>query len=169
MGGVGQRNVLVEGVSGTGKSSVLRELRRRGYQAVDGDNELAYQGDPLTGEPTDTTAHENHVWDVARVRSLVDDRSVPVTFFCGGSRNHAQFLHLFDVVVVLCVDRATLERRLGQRRDEFGATSAERALVLRLHATHEDVPAGTAVDATAPLEQVVDEVVSLAGRGEPQP
>lgn len=125
MGGVGQRNVLVEGVSGTGKSSVLRELRRRGYLAVDGDNELAYQGDPLTGEPTDTTAHENHVWDVARVRSLVDDRSVPVRFFCGGSRSHAQFLHLFDVVVVICVDRATLERRRGQRRDdEFGATSA---------------------------------------------
>jgi broad-specificity NMP kinase len=68
---VGVRNYLVEGVSGTGKTSVCRELNRRGYQAINGDRELAYQGDPETGEATDTAAHEHHIWDVARVRSLV--------------------------------------------------------------------------------------------------
>ncbi len=45
-GPMGKRNYLIEGVSGTGKGSVCQELRRRGYAAVDGDNELAYQGDP---------------------------------------------------------------------------------------------------------------------------
>ncbi|WP_281965747.1 hypothetical protein [Serinicoccus marinus] len=48
---MGRVNLLVEGVSGTGKTSVCRELRRRGIQAFNGDTELAYQGDPATGAP----------------------------------------------------------------------------------------------------------------------
>jgi broad-specificity NMP kinase len=48
---MGIRNYLIEGVSGTGKTSVCHELRRRGYHAINGDRELAYQGDPKTGEP----------------------------------------------------------------------------------------------------------------------
>jgi hypothetical protein len=43
---MGIRNYLIEGVSGTGKTSVCDELQRRGYHAIHGDRELAYQGDP---------------------------------------------------------------------------------------------------------------------------
>ena len=64
---MGVSNVLVEGVSGTGKTAVCHELRRRGHHAVNGDRELAYQGDPLTGEPTDEPSHWHHRWRVARV------------------------------------------------------------------------------------------------------
>jgi len=32
---MGMRNYLVEGVSGTGKTSVCKELQRRGYYAID--------------------------------------------------------------------------------------------------------------------------------------
>ena len=55
---MGIRNYLIEGVSGTGKTSVCHELRRRGYHAINGDRELAYQGDPKTGEPLDGVALE---------------------------------------------------------------------------------------------------------------
>ncbi len=68
---------LVEGVSGAGKTAVRRELQRWGHHAINGDTELAYQGDPETGEPLPGVAHEHHRWDVARVRSLVADRSTP--------------------------------------------------------------------------------------------
>jgi len=40
---MGIRNYLIEGVSGTGKTAVCRELRRRGYHAVNGDRALAYR------------------------------------------------------------------------------------------------------------------------------
>jgi hypothetical protein len=50
---VGIRNYLIEGVSSTGKTSVRKELQRRGYPAINGDTEFAYQGDPETGKPTD--------------------------------------------------------------------------------------------------------------------
>ena len=79
---MGMRNYLIEGVSGTGKTSVCTELQRRGYHAIHGDRELAYQGDPETGIPTDGLAHEHsatfiaehHIWHVDKVRALVANR-----------------------------------------------------------------------------------------------
>jgi len=159
------RNYLIEGVSATGKTSVCKELRRRGYHAVNGDTDLAYQGDPETGEPTDdVTSHWHHIWSVDRVRALVADQNERFTFFCGGSRNFAKFLDLFDGVFVLEIDLDTLNQRLDRRPDdEFGGHQSERDLIVRLHRTREDTPKnGILIDATAPLAHVVDEIVRRA-------
>ena len=162
---MGARNFLVEGVSGTGKTSVCEELQQRGYQVVHGDRELAYQGDPDTGEPTDSHAHEHHIWHVDRVQALVANQDHPVTFFCGGSRNFAKFIDLFDGVFILEVDIATLHRRLDERPDSEwgGGKPVDRELVARLHRTKEGIPPnGISIDATAPITQVVDEIVHKA-------
>jgi broad-specificity NMP kinase len=161
---MGKRNYLIEGVSGTGKSSVCRELRRRGYVAVDGDRELAYQGDPTTGEKTEGVSHEHHIWDVAKVRRLAATQDDEATFFCGGSRNFKQFMDVFDEIFVLDVDADTLNERLDRRPDNgWGKRKSERELILRLHATKEDVPgSGAVLDATQPLASVVDEILSRA-------
>ena len=150
---MGARNFLVEGVSGTGKTTVATELARRGHHVVHGDRELAVPGG---------TGHEDHRWDVDRVRALAADDHEPVTFFCGGSRNHAELLDLFEEVFVLHVDLATLHRRLDGRPGEFGHDPEERALVVRLHASGDDVPAGTPIDATRPVGEVVDELLRRA-------
>lgn len=166
MPATGIRNYLIEGVSGTGKTTVAEELHRRGFHVVHGDRELAYQGDPETGEPiTDGFGHHAHIWRVDRVKALVADTSAPVTFFCGGSRNFAKFIDLFDGVFVLDVDVDTLNRRLDVRpEDEFGRSPEQREFVLRLHRTKEDIPAGgTVIDATAPLADVVDEILRQSG------
>lgn len=160
---MGVRNFLVEGVSGTGKTSVCHELRRRGFEAVNGDTDLAHVLSPGSPGTTAADLHANHGWDVGRVRSLAADRSERLTFFCGGSRNFADFLDVFDAVFVLAVDRATLMARLdGRPSGEWGSTPEQRALVLRLHDVGGDVPPGVTVDATAPLGVVVDELVRRA-------
>src|SRR3712207_9499364 len=104
---MGIRNFLIEGVSGVGKTSVCDELRRRGYHAVHGDRELAYQGDPETGEPTDGFAHERHIWHVDKVKALVADRGEAVTFFCGGFRKFAEVIDFFFAVFFLVLLPAT--------------------------------------------------------------
>lgn len=166
---MGERNYLVEGVSGAGKTVVAEELERRGYQAVHGDRVLARRGDPQTGRLFDEPVvgwsleqrHRHHIWDVKQVRALVADHSRRLSFFCGGSRNSAMFLDLFDEVFVLEVDAETLNRRLAVRPDdEFGRGPEERALVLRVHETREDLPAGAvSIDATRPISDVVDEIL----------
>jgi hypothetical protein len=159
---VGRRNYLVEGLSGTGKTSVCDELQIRGYHAVHGDRELAYQGDPTTGAPTVGQEHDHHIWDVDKVRALVVDQASEVTFFCGGSRNFSTFLDLFDGVFVLEVDLATLHRRLDQRPDDEwgGGKPTARELIARWHQTRQGVPQnGMVVDATAPIEHVVEVIL----------
>ncbi len=159
---MGIRNYLIEGVSGTGKTSVCDELKRRGYHAIHGDRELAYQGNPQTGEPLPGLTHEHHIWDVDLVRAIAGDRRHGGSFFCGGSRNSGRFIDVFDQVFVLEIDRNTLERRLSTRpSSEWGGQPPERALILRLHETEEDVPsAAIRIDATSPIGQVVDEILS---------
>ena len=158
---MGVRNYLVEGVSGTGKTSVCEELNRRGYHAINGDRELAYQRDDEAGEPVDDASHEHHVWDVGRVQALVADQHEPVTFFCGGSRNFSKFIAMFDETFLLDVDVGTLHRRLDQRpQDEWGSKQSERDLIVRLHRTKEDIPrTGIVIDATPPIADVVDEIL----------
>ncbi len=162
---MGVRNYLIEGVSGTGKTSVCGELQRRGYHAINGDRELAYQGDPETGEPTDGFRHEHHIWHIDKVKSLVTNQDDAVTFFCGGSRNFSKFIDLFDGVFVLEVDLETLNRRLVERPDdEWGGKQSERDLIVRLHQTKEDIPQdGIVIDATQPLAHVVDEIIRQTG------
>lgn len=162
---MGVRNYLVEGVSCSGKTSVCRELQRRGIHAVNGDTELAYRGDPATGAPVEVGGHENHLWRLDAVQALVADDTHPVTYLCGGSRNHADFVDLLDGVVVLDLDVDTLRRRLDERpAGEFGSEPEERALVLRVHGTGEDLPDGIRVDATRPLTDVVDEVLRVTAQ-----
>jgi broad-specificity NMP kinase len=158
---MGIRNYLIEGVSGTGKTSACNELRRRGYHSIHGDTELAYQGDPTTGRPLDGFAHEHHIWNVDKVRNLVADKSHAASFFCGGSRNFASFIDLFDGVFVLEVDLDTLNQRLAERTEsEWGGRASERELVAQLHATKEDIPKiGVVIDATVPIARVVDEIL----------
>jgi broad-specificity NMP kinase len=164
---MGIRNYLIEGLSGTGKTSVCNELQRRGYHAIHGDRELAYRGDPETGEPREGFAHEHHIWHVDEVGALVANQDEALTFFCGGSRNFSKFIDLFDGVFVLEVDldtlnRHTLNRRLDERPDDEwdGGKPMERELIARLHQTKEDIPKnGIVIDATAPIAHVVDEIL----------
>jgi thymidylate kinase len=169
---VGIKNYLIEGVSGTGKTTVAEELQRRGHHVIHGDRALSYVGDPETGEPlgeppddgvTDRLrwGHEHWIWPVDKVRSMVADRRHAMSFFCGGARNSHRFIDLFDEVFILDIDRDTLNRRLAARpQDEFGGRPAERELIVRLHTTKEDIPKrGLVIDATAPIERVVDEIL----------
>ncbi|NYJ14271.1 hypothetical protein GGI64_005363 [Rhizobium leguminosarum] len=166
---MGIKNYLIEGGSGTGKTSVATELERRGYHVVHGDRVLAYVGDPetsqvLAGPPegADRIAwgHAHWIWPVAKVRAIAADITHPATFFCGGSRNFHKFLDLFDKIFVLDIDVETLNRRLDGRPNEPGFAPAERALVLRYHRSREYLPAGIHIDTASTVPSVVDDILA---------
>jgi len=182
---MGVRNFLVEGRSGSGKTTVCDELLRRGYQAIHGDRVLAYQGDPETGEPDPVTSEipngsghprncdcteclawldKRWIWNLDRVRSLIADQDEPMTFFCGGARNVSKIIDLFDGVFILTVDLETLLQRLARRpEDEFGGRQSERDFVGRLYPTSEGIPSdGIVINTDRPVEQVVDEIIRHA-------
>jgi len=168
---MGVKNYLIEGVSCAGKTSVCVELRRRGYPSINGDTELAYRGDPKTGEPLDRSAYEHFIWDVDKVRALVADHDHAASFFCGGSRNFDRFIDWFDGVFVLEIDLDTLNQRLALRPDdEWGGPASDGKSNARLqHATKEDIPKNAiTIDATAPIARVVDAILGHANLVSPR-
>ena len=93
-----RRNYLVEGLSGTGKSSVYEELIRRGYDAVSTDRAWAYNADPDTGLPGGPARHDTFMWDELKAVSELESAEPEVLFVCGSSRNCDCFLPYFTKV-----------------------------------------------------------------------
>jgi hypothetical protein len=164
---MGVRNYLIDGGSGTGKTAVATELQRRGFHVIHGDRELAYAGDAQTGATTAPDPLKPRIWNVDRVKVLVSNQDAALTFFCGGSGNVAKYVDLFDGVFILEVsDLDEVMRRIDERvavdPGDWGGRPEEREMIARLHRTKEEIPqAGTVIDATVPIERVVDEILRL--------
>jgi hypothetical protein len=136
----------VTGLSGTGKSAVLSELRVRGYHArgVDEDGYADWinkvTGTP-DGFPRDAPRLDLHAWYQAHDWVLSTKRigvlrraavrlGKPV-FLCGVADGEGTAWHLFDKVLALVADAPTLKRRIAVRTGEFGKTPEELAAILR--------------------------------------
>ena len=158
-----KRNYLVEGLSGAGKSSVYEELIRRGYKAISTDRAWSYHADPDTGLPGGPIHHDNFMWDQQKAVSELESPKPELLFVCGSSRNRDRFLPYFTKIFNLRIDDDTMRRRLQERTDDdwlLGQEGVER--MLRLNRSDEKPAGATDVDATQPLNQVVDELLRLA-------
>lgn len=162
---MGLKNYLIDGGSGTGKTSVCNELQRRGYQAIHGDRELKLP--PKPGETIDGLVPGYDLpplWDLAKVNSLIENHDHAVTFFCGGCSNPLDFVDRLDGVFVLEVnDLNTIMKRIDERviadPTDWGGKQEERDIIIKAHQAKKAVPAECAIDATAPLASVVDEIL----------
>jgi hypothetical protein len=172
----------VTGLSGSGKSSVLRELRARGYHArgVDEDgyadwiNRISGRADAFPHGERDFDFHAwyaAHYWvlsvrRISRLSRAAARLGQPV-FLCGSASGDDVVWQLFDKVIALVADEPTIRQRLAARPDGFGTTPEELADVLFWHAGFETAYRGfgaTIIDATKPLPDVVAEVLA-AGPG----
>jgi shikimate kinase len=108
--------VLVTGMSGAGKSTVLDELRRRGHMAVDTD----YGGWEL---PDGT-------WDEQRMQQLL--ASSPDVIVSGTVENQGRFYHHFEHVVLLSAPLHVLVERVSTRTNNpYGKTPEQQAEIAR--------------------------------------
>jgi dephospho-CoA kinase len=151
--------ILVTGMSGTGKSTALGELARRGYRVVDTD----------VGGWIDDSGVEP-LWREDRIEALIagHERSGEPLFIAGTVPNQVHFYPRFDEVVLLSAPLATmLERIAGRDTNPFGKTAAERE---RIIADTEEVEpllrasATLVIDTTKPLTEVVDQLVAVCRR-----
>ena len=148
-----ERNYLVEGLSGAGKSSVYEELIGRGYKAISTDRAWKYR----------PRHSDSSMWDEQRAVSELESPEPDVLFVCGSSGNRDRFLPYFTKVFNLRIDDDTMRRRLQERtNNEFGKQPEELELMLKLNRSGEKPAGAMDIDASRPLDHVVDEVLRLA-------
>jgi gluconate kinase len=158
-----QRNYLVEGLSGAGKSSVYEELIQRGYMAVTTDRAWKYHAHPDTGLPGRAGRYDNAMWDAQKALSELESPEPEVLFVCGSSGNRDRFLPYFTKIFNLRIDDDTMRRRLQERtNNDFGKQPEELELMLTLNRSDAKPAGAIDIDATQPLHQVVDELLRLA-------
>ena len=148
------KRVLLTGMSGTGKSSLVRELVARGYKAVDTDDGWC--------EPLPDGRQQ---WREAAIRDLLDTEDADVLFVAGCEENQVAFHPRFDQIILLSAPIETVLERLARRTtNPFGKSAEERQRVIDDTAAVEPLLRGVAdyeVVSTAPLDEVVTTVLRL--------
>ena len=141
-------------MSGTGKSSALAELARRGFRTVETDESGWTIEDPEVG----------HRWDEARIAELLDEEG-PTLYVSGTVPNQGRFYDRFDAVVLLSAPADVLLERVAVRTtNDYGKSQQEQELILTHLREIEPLLRATCtdeIDATLPLNEVVERLVEI--------
>jgi dephospho-CoA kinase len=152
------RTVLVTGMSGTGKSTALAELARRGFSVVETDRTPWSKWSDKAG---------GYVWDEEIVGELLERPRETTLFVSGTVSNQGRFYARFDAVVLLSAPTDVLLGRISARTtNDFGKSADERERIVRDIADTEPLLRATCtheIDATQPIAAVVAELVAIAG------
>jgi len=153
--------VLVTGMSGVGKSTVLAELARRGHAVVDTDERGWCDEEPVPG-----SARVERRWREDRIAALLDGHHEGLLFVSGTVPNQGRFYPRFDAVVLLTAPLDVLLERIRTRvTNDYGKSERERALVVEDVETVEPLlrTGATAVlDTRRPVAEVADELEAVA-------
>ena len=156
--------VLVTGMSGTGKSTVMAELARRGHRVVDTD-----YGDWCEDVPHPERGSEQ-LWREDRIGALLAEPVDGALFVSGTVANQGRFYPRFDAIVLLSVPEDVLLRpaSASRRTNDYGKTDAERRLLVlsdlsRGRAAARRVRGDREIDTRRPVDEVADLLESIAG------
>jgi shikimate kinase len=143
--------ILITGMSGTGKSTLLAELNRRSYRTIDTD----YDG----------WTHADGRWDAVRMARLLESAD-PIAV-SGTADNQGEFYDRFDQVVLLSAPLDVILARVAARAtNPYGRTPAERDEIAHSLRTVEPLlrrGATVELDGRRPTGELADVVADLLG------
>jgi adenylate kinase family enzyme len=165
-------NYLITGVAGSGKSTIAKELRKRGYAAYDTEVGFSYFVNKKTGQrvhrPANPTLewYEKHerVFDEKVLKNLLIKHANEPLFICSITANQKKFYPIFKKIFLLTIDKDTLVGRISSRTDNyFGKHPVEFSRLLARHDQFDEelknigaIP----VDARLPLEKVTNSILA---------
>jgi dephospho-CoA kinase len=165
---------LITGMSGSGKSSVVREMPQRGYGMIDIDDSGICHWEHIdTGEHAeyqsgmDQAWLEQHKWvmDIEQLDAIAHALDAEEIFVCGMAHNIRDYLDRFEKVFLLESPREVIYERL-KNRDEEGAFGKSMDEIRAIFDEQQDftdslLQAGAIpIASNHPLAEVADEIES---------
>lgn len=164
----------IKGTPGSGKSTVRAALQKLGHEVYDADDDNI--GSPYNNEtnqkvkyPDETPSAEwyaAHSWRLIpeAIQELHNRAKDKPIFLCGTASNENKVWDLFDHVLFLDVDEATLKYRIANRtNNNYGKASHELELIIKKYREDwlkRDMPGVIVIDATLPVSDVVQSILS---------
>jgi dephospho-CoA kinase len=149
------KRVLLTGMSGTGKSSVIGALAALGYKAVDTDDGWC--------EPLPDGRQQ---WREYAMTALLDTEDADVLFVAGCEENQVRFHCRFDLIILLSAPvHVTVQRLAARKGNPYGKAPGDMDRILADLATVEPLlrkAADHEIRTTIPLTDVVAAVLHLA-------
>jgi adenylate kinase family enzyme len=167
--------VLITGISGAGKSTIADVLARRGLTSIDADTDpwlarmVNSSGAVVEEEPAAPDlawlAEHSWSWDPARLDELIRAAAPATLYVCGGAANEIELADRFTRLFLLDLDEPTMLARLDapSRDNEWGRIGDTREDLRRRRQGYQDrlrANGAIAIDASQPLDQVVDAILS---------
>jgi shikimate kinase len=150
------KRVLLTGMSGTGKSSVIGELAVLGYKAIDTDDGWC-----------EALPDGRQRWREDAIAALLDAEDADVVFVAGCQENQVRFHSSFDLIILLSAPAQTMADRLAARSgNPYGKAPGDMDRVLADLAAVEPLlrkAADHEIRTAIPLAEVVAKVLHLAG------
>jgi adenylate kinase family enzyme len=166
--------VMITGCSGAGKTTIAAVLARRGLAAIDADD------DPLLARSVDAVgnvveeepaapdfawlAQHSWAWNPARLDELIRAAAPATLYVCGGAANELELADRFTQVFLLEIDEPAMLARIDARQDnDWGRIGDTREYLRRFLPGYQArlrASGAIPIDATQPLDQVVDAILS---------
>jgi gluconate kinase len=166
---------LITGPSGSGKSEVANYLEAQGHQSIDADNTpgLCYfvnkNNKPVPypqGAGTAWWDSHNYVWELDRLRKLLDsmDTKAPI-FVCGSAGNIAKAWPMFEQVYYLDIPKNVMQKRIasGRRDNSFGQRVDDSEQLMRWAEPFKEEMlslGATSVDATQSVDKIAKAILA---------
>ncbi len=161
---------FVTGSVGAGKSTVIRELLKRGFTAYDTDSQpgatrLEDNNGNHVPYPEAKIDWDQYQWNWSKSVILELLNSAENVVLGGVTSNQSDFYSYFDKIFVLTLNDATLRHRILSRTDkDYGKDPQQLEEEIAYRATREsDIlkqPQAIAIDSTQSLDKVVESIIT---------
>ncbi len=167
------KKVYVTGIAGTGKSTVLKKLKEKGFCTIGTDETLNLchwvnqKSGKAVKEETALTEEfvSSHDWlcDIKFLQELIDRKKEDIVFVLGITGNQEQYLDNFDKILCLTARPEVFLERINNRIDnDFGKEKKVQKRLLGWYKEYEDKMSkrgATIINAEKPIDEVVEQIL----------